>query len=71
MYPAALQKISTQTVDSSQVLDKCTRQKQPLIIKSITKIGTKTQIKTQNRFFPNKTTTSFQRFDHQRQFSPN
>ena len=46
MYPAALQKIPTQTVDSSQVLAKCIRQRQPQTIKSITKIGTKTQLKT-------------------------
>ena len=37
MYPAALQKIPTQTVDSSHVLAKCIRQKQPQTIKSITK----------------------------------
>ena len=46
MYPAALHKIPTQSVDSSQVLAKCIRQKQPPTIKSITKIGTKTQGKT-------------------------
>ena len=37
MYPAALHKIPTQTVDSSQVLAKCVCQKQPQLIKSITK----------------------------------
>ena len=37
MYPAALHKIPTQTVDSSQVLAKCIRQKQPQTIRSITK----------------------------------
>ena len=37
MYPAALHKIPTQTVDSSQVLAKCIRQKQPQTIKSNTK----------------------------------
>ena len=37
MYPAALHKIPTQTVYSSQVLAKSIRQKQPQIIKSITK----------------------------------
>ena len=37
MYPAALHKILTQTVDSSQVLAKCIRQKQPQTIKNITK----------------------------------
>ena len=37
MIPAALHKIPNQTVDSSQVLAKCIRQKQPQTIKSITK----------------------------------
>ena len=37
MYPAALPKIPTRTVDSSQVLAKHIRQKQPQTIKSITK----------------------------------
>ena len=37
MYPAALHKVPTQTVDSLQVLAKCIRQKQPQTIKSITK----------------------------------
>ena len=37
MYPAALHKIPTQPVDSSQVLANCIRQKQPQTIKSITK----------------------------------
>ena len=37
MYSAALHKIPTQTVDSSQVLAKCIRQKQPQTTKGITK----------------------------------
>ena len=37
MHPAALHKFSTQTVDLSQILAKCLRQKQPQILKSITK----------------------------------
>ena len=37
MYTAALHKIPTQTVDSSQFLAKCIRQKQPQIITGITK----------------------------------
>ena len=45
MYPAALHKIPTQTVDSSQILAKCTRQKQPQTIKSVTKIWDKNTIK--------------------------
>ena len=36
--PAALHKIPTQTVDSSQVLTTCICQKQPHLIKIITKI---------------------------------
>ena len=46
MYPAALHKIPTQTVDSSHVLAKCIGQKQPQIIKRLQKISTKTQLKT-------------------------
>ena len=41
MYTAALHKIPTQTVDSSQVLANCIRQKQPQTMKSITKIWDK------------------------------
>ena len=41
MYPAALHKIPTKTVDSSQVSAKCIRQKQPQILKNITKSGKK------------------------------
>ena len=37
MYPSALHKIPTQTVKSSQVLAKCIRQKQPQIIKNVSK----------------------------------
>ena len=37
MCPAALHKIPTQTVDSSQVLAGCIRQKQPQISRSLTK----------------------------------
>ena len=37
MYPAALHKTPTQTVDSSQALAHCVRQKQPQTVKSITK----------------------------------
>ena len=37
MYRAALHKIPTQTVDLSQALTKCIRQKQLQTIKSITK----------------------------------
>ena len=45
MYPAALYKIPTRTVDSSQFLAKCIRQKQPQISKSITKNWDKNTIK--------------------------
>ena len=37
MYPAASHKTSNQKVDSSQVFEKQTRQKQPKIINKITK----------------------------------
>ena len=43
MYPAALHKIPTQTVDSSQLFAKFICQKHPPTIKSITKNWTKTQ----------------------------
>ena len=68
MYPAALHKIPTQTIDSSQVLAKCIRPKQPQTIKSITENWDKNTI---NRFFPKIITISFQSFDRQRQFYPN
>ena len=41
MYLAALHRIHTQTVDSSQVLAKCIPQKHPQIIKGIAKIWDK------------------------------
>ena len=44
MYPAALHKIPTQSVDSSQVLAKCICQKQPETIKSNTKSWDKNKI---------------------------
>ena len=52
MYPAALHKIPTQTVDSSQVFAKCIRQKQPLIIKNITKNWDKNTIKDLEQVCP-------------------
>ena len=52
MYPAALHKIPTQTVDSSQVLAKCIRQKQPQTIKSITKNWDKNTIKDLEQVCP-------------------
>ena len=45
MYPGALHEIPTQTVDSSQVLAKCKRQKQPQTTKNITKNWDKNTIK--------------------------
>ena len=71
MCPFALHKIPNQTVVLSQVRTICIHQKQPQIIKSITDIGTKTQIKTSNIFVPNEITISFQRFDCQIRFYPN
>ena len=52
MYPAPLHKIHNQTVDSSQVLAKCVRQKQPQIIKSITKNWDKNTIKDLEQVCP-------------------
>ena len=52
MYPAALHKIPTRTVDSSQVLAKCIRQKQPQTIKSITKNWDKNTIKDLEQVCP-------------------
>ena len=52
MYPAALHKIPTQIVDSSQVLAKCIRQKQPQIIKSITKNWDENTIKDLEQVCP-------------------
>ena len=52
MYPAALHKIPTQTVDSSQVLAKCIRQKQPQTIMSITKNWDKNTIKDLEQVCP-------------------
>ena len=52
MYPAALHSIPTQTVDSSQVLAKCIRQKQQQTIKSITKNWDKNTIKDLEQVCP-------------------
>ena len=52
MYPAALHKIPTQTVDSSQVLAKCISQKQPQTIKIITKNRDKKTIKDLEQVYP-------------------
>ena len=52
MYPAALHKFPTQTVDSSEVLAKCIRQKQPQIMKSITRNWDKNTIKDLEQVCP-------------------
>ena len=52
MYPAALHKIPTQTVDSSEVLANCIRQKQPQTIKGITKNWDKNTIKDLEQVCP-------------------
>ena len=52
MCPAALHKIVTQTVDSSQVLAKCIRQKQPQLIKGVTKKWNKNTIKDLEQVWP-------------------
>ena len=54
MYPAALHKFPTQTVDSSHVSEKCVLQKQPKMINKLTKVGTETQSAILNRFVPNR-----------------
>ena len=52
LYLTALPKLPTQTVDSSQYLAMCIRQKQPQIIKSITKNWDKNKIKNLERVCP-------------------
>ena len=52
MYTAALHKIPTQTVDSSQIMAKCIRQKQPQTIKSITKNWDKNTINDLEQLCP-------------------
>ena len=52
MYRAALHKIPTQSVHSSQVLAKFIRQKQPQMFKSITKQWDKNTIKDQEQVCP-------------------
>ena len=45
MYPAALRKKTTQTVDSSQILAESIRQKQPRMMKSTTREWDKKLVK--------------------------
>ena len=71
MYPVALHKTPTQTVDSSQVFGKCIRQKQPQIIKSIAKNWDENKIKDPEKVCPKQHHNFPQRFDRQRQFCPN
>ena len=52
MYPAALHKFPTQTVDSSEVLAKCIRQKQQQIMKSITRNSDKNTSKDLEQVCP-------------------
>ena len=52
MYLAALHKILTQTVDLSQILAKCVRQKQRQMIRSNTKEWDKNTIKYLEQFCP-------------------
>ena len=52
MYPVALNKIPTKTVESSQVLANCIGQKQPQIIRSITKNWDKNTIKDLEQVCP-------------------
>ena len=62
MYPAALHKIFTQTVDLSQVLAKCTNQKQPQKIKSVTKNWDKNTIKDLEQICPKQDHNLFSTF---------
>ena len=55
MYPAALHRIPTQAVDSSQVFERWIL-KQPKIINKITKSWDKNTLKIWNRFVPNRPT---------------
>ena len=52
MYPAALHKILTQTVGSSQVLAKCIRQRQQQTIKGFTRKWDKNTIKDLEQVCP-------------------
>ena len=58
MYPAALHKIPTQTVDSSQIFESLILQNQPKLIKKTTKFGTGTQSVIWKKFVPNRTKIS-------------
>ena len=68
MHPAALHKLPTQTVDSSQVFERRIVQKQPKIIKKTQKVGTETQLKIWNMFVPNKPSNFYIDFCRQRHF---
>ena len=70
MYPAALHKVPTQTLDSSQVLAKFIHQKQPQIFKSITENWDRNTIKDLEQVCPKQNHDLLQRFDRQRQFQP-
>ena len=52
MYPAALNKIPTQTVDSSQVFERLILQKQPKIFNKITKSWNKNTIEELEQVCP-------------------
>ena len=62
MYPAALHKIPSQTLDSSEVWAKCIRQKQPQKIKRITKNWDKNIITDLERFCPKQDHDLFSKF---------
>ena len=62
MYPAALQKISTQTVDSTQVLPESIRKKQQQIFKSITKNWDENTIKDLEQVCPKQDNDLFSKF---------
>ena len=68
MYPAALHKIPAQTVDSWQVLAKCIGQKQPKMMKSITRKWDRKTNEDLEQVCLKKATIRFQSFDRPKQF---
>ena len=62
MYLAALHKVPTQIVESSQILAKCIRQKQPQIFKSIPKNWDKNTIKDLEQVCPKQDHNLFSKF---------
>ena len=68
MYPAALHRNPTQTVDASQVFERSIIRNQPNIFQKITESWDKNIIKIWNKFVPNRPTIFYLDCCHQRQF---